>query len=74
MKKMLVVMALLLCFLLVAASCTPDDPYELKTDENGNVVTNERGEPETVKKDEGGGLDLKDRVDEGDYGELIPTP
>ncbi len=33
--------------LLVAVSCTPDDPYELKTDVNGNVVTNEKGKPET---------------------------
>lgn len=73
MKKLIVALVLLLCFVLVAVSCTPDDPYELKTDENGNVVTNEKGEPETIKK--GGGLEVKDHDDEDDgrFGELIPT-
>ncbi len=72
MKKMILAVALLLCFTLLAASCNPDNPYELKTNENGDVVTNENGEPETVKKNNGGGIQVEDKDDEEGYGELIP--
>ncbi len=52
MKKVILAILILLCFVLIAASCTPYNDLPLKTDENGNVVTNEKGEPETVDKNE----------------------
>lgn len=72
MKKMILAVALLLCFTLLAASCNPDNPYELKTNENGDVVTNENGEPETVKKNTGGGIQMEYKDDEEGFGELVP--
>ena len=47
MKKLILAILLLLSFALVAVSCTPDNDLPLKTDENGNVVTNENGDPVT---------------------------
>lgn len=77
MKKVILAILILLCFVLVAASCTPHNDLPLKTDENGNVVTNEKGEPEKVGKNENnndGGIKngVADTTNK-DWNELVPV-
>lgn len=76
MKKVILAILLLACLALVAASCTPKNDLPLKTDENGNVVTNEKGEPERVDKNEnnkGGGIEVGGVDTDDGWGELIPV-
>lgn len=77
MKKMILAILLLLCFALIAVSCTPNKDLPLKTDENGNVVTNEKGDPVTENKDKnennGGGYEPGPDDEEG-FGDLELVP
>ena len=78
MKKVILAILLLACLALIAASCTPKNDLPLKTDENGNVVTNEKGDPIKVDEDEGennngGGIQVGVEDDETGWGELIPV-
>ena len=77
MKKIILAVLLLLCFALLVASCTPDNDLPLKTDENGNVVTNEKGDPVTESKENndnnGGGNELVSDDEEG-FGDLELAP
>ena len=73
MKKVILAILLLLCFALVAASCTPNKDLPLKTDENGNIVTNEKGEPVTENEENNGGV-LEPGKDNEDFGELELFP
>lgn len=76
MKKMILAVALLLCFVLVAASCNPDNPAELKTNENGTPVTqaptNGENNGDSNNMNNGGGIQMEECDDEEGFGELIP--
>ena len=71
MKKMILAVALLLCFVLVAASCVGDNPAELKTNENGTPVTQAPNNGEN----NGGGIQMGGEDPETGFGPLMPfTP
>ena len=79
MKKVILAFLLLLCFALVAASCTPNNDLPLKTDENGNVVTNENGDPVTEgskesNEENSSKIEMGDLDDDGGgWSELTPV-
>jgi len=76
MKKMILAVALLLCFMMVAASCVGDNPAELKTNENGTPVTqapnNGENNGDLADVNDGGGIHVEDKDDAEGFGELIP--
>ena len=75
MRKMILAVVLLLCFVLVAASCTPNDnPAELKTNENGTPVTQDPNHNGDANNNNNsiGGIQVEDKDQEEGFGELIP--
>ncbi len=72
MKKMILAVALLLCFVMVAASCVGDNPAELKTNENGTPVTQAPNNGDLADVNDGGGIHVEDKDDAEGFGELIP--